>query len=270
MITKKLISLSVFLFLFIIIAQKGICAGEVTELIDIPTSAVIGKGNYQITNRLFTNGGVMVRGKIGLAPRFNFGITYAGAKIISEDNPDWNPNVAMDFKYRLSDGGEGMPSISVGYDGQGYGPFYKDAPSFKKADPADRDTKSKDRYRYKSKGFFLVFSNEFKNIGGIEIHGGANYSFEAKDDKSGDMFFGLNKKIGPEIMVMVDYDLALNDDDKDYSYGSGKGYLNSGVRWYFAPELSIEFDMLNLTENGKIVGGDRISRMVKINYTSYF
>ncbi|MBI5207191.1 MAG: hypothetical protein HY934_05305 [Candidatus Firestonebacteria bacterium] len=250
------------LLLCIIFIQTKLNAVEINQLIDIPTAAVVRKGNYQIDTRLFTNGGVLLRGEIGLAERFNLGISYGGVKIISEENPEWNPNVAIDAKYRLSDGGVGYPAIGVGYDGQGYGLY----------------NKKDERYRNKSKGLYMVLSHEYKPVG--EMHVGTNYSFEDKDDKSGNVFLGINRWIGPEIMAMADYDLGLNDDDKQgktknnytyKTYGSGKGYLNAGIRWYFAPELVLEFNVLNITRNGKKeLDDDKVSRIIKISYTNYF
>ncbi|MBI4651004.1 hypothetical protein HY745_06935 [Candidatus Desantisbacteria bacterium] len=257
-INEKFIVFAVILA--ILVLPHVLTASEENQLIDIPTAAIVRKGNYQITTRLYKDGGLLVRGNIGLMQRFNLGISYGGTRIIDQEDPELNPSPSVDIKYRLSDGGVGLPAIAVGYDQQGLGASIKD---INVKDPVYK------RYRNKSKGFYLVTTLEFKSLGGLEAHGGANYSFEDRDDKTGSAFFGINKKIGPEIIMMADYDLALND-DATYSYGNGKGYLNAGLRWYFAPELALEFDMLNLTENGKNQGSDKINRIIKICYTNYF
>ncbi len=249
--------LSIF---FVLLLSNVIIAAENQNLIDIPTAAIVSKGNYQIHTRLYGGGGVLVQGQIGLMQRFNLGISYGAAEIIGQEDPVWNPSPAINIKYRLQDEQPNFPAIAIGYDAQGYGPSFKDANYIEK---------EYKRYRNKSKGFYLVMSKELKSIGGLGLHGGTNYSFEDKDDKSGNMFFGINTNVGSEVMLLADYDLALNDDNEN-SYGNGRGYLNAGIRGYFAPELYLEFDMLNLTENGKNAGSKKINRVIKICYTNFF
>ena len=72
-----------------------------------------------------------------------------------------------------------------------------------------------------------------------------------------------------ELTLLWEYDFAINDNDKT-SIGTGKGYMNVGVRWAFSHNLMLELSIKNILQNNKIVEGvDEVpneSRELKIIY----
>jgi hypothetical protein len=74
------------------------------------------------------------------------------------------------------------------------------------------------------------------------------------ENKDGDNFvnfmFGAEKTLGSAFSVLVEYNLALNDNSTDV-YGEGKGYLNLGIRWSIANGVTVGFDLRDLLENRK-------------------
>ena len=148
----------------------------------------------------------------------------------------WNPRVEFGAKVRVIDEGQSAPALAVGYQSQGYG-AYQDSLS---------------RYTTKSKGFYAVFSKNFgTSFGEMGFHAGVNKSLEDEDgdgDFSG--FVGMDQELGKSLALVVEYDFGLNDNE-DNTLGSGKGFLNAGVRWVVSSQLLLEFDLKNIFQNGE-------------------
>jgi hypothetical protein len=105
-------------------------------------------------------------------------------------------------------------------------------------------------------------------LGTIGVHGGVNYSFETGDgDKDLNLFFGFDKSINPELLLVGEYDFALNDNDSR-SLGAGNGYLNVGIKWIFAGKMNIDFLLKNLLENKN--NHPHMSREIRISYVEIF
>jgi len=131
----------------------------------------------------------------------------------------------------------------------------------------------------KSRGFYGVLSKDVNFIGGANLNVGANYSVEGKEDDSGfDIFASIRKNINNELSVIGEYDFALNDSGQN-KLGEGRGYLNLGLRWDFAPELVIDFQFINVLQNFNTetdeaiyVGEDRnkIARNIAVTYRAFF
>lgn len=231
---------------------------QTTELIDIPTAGLPGKGTYSLSLRMQPYGGLLGGISIGLADRLSLGMSYGGTGIIGYGTPDWNAQVGVQARVRLLDESYVAPAIALGFDSQGYGTFYRDPYN---------------RYDIKSRGFYAVGSKNYIFLGKLGFHAGANYSLERNDgQKTVDFFAGVDKSLSPELTLLGDYDFAFNDNKKDSLFGENNGgYLNVGIRWTFAEKLSTEFDLKNLLKDGQ-EGTDwgRIGRTFKIIYTDHF
>jgi len=253
---KNLIVLTALLFIFT--CCSVLAETQTTELIDIPTAGLPGKGTYSLTLRMQPYGGLLGGISVGLADRLSLGMSYGGTGIIGYGTPDWNAQVGVQARVRLLDESYVAPAIAIGFDSQGFGAFYRD--------PLDR-------YDIKSKGFYAVASKNYIFLGKLGFHAGTNYSLERSDgQKTFDFFGGVEKGLSPEISVLAEYDFAFNDNKEDSLFGENKGgYLNAGVRWTYAEKLSIEFDMKNLLKNGQEdTDWGRIGRTFKILYTEHF
>ncbi|MCZ7613551.1 MAG: hypothetical protein M5T52_08440 [Ignavibacteriaceae bacterium] len=83
-------------------------------------------------------------------------------------------------------------------------------------------------------------SKNFDFLGYMSFHGVVNYSLEGNDgDNFIDLRAGLEKTLGSSFSLLVEYDFAFNDNNTDF--GSGKGYLNAGLRWSIGYRIHSRF-----------------------------
>lgn len=225
-------------------------------MVDTPTAGLLDMGVFDMSIRMYANGGLLGRFHIGLSEKVMFGVSFGGENIIGEGPVRWNPQPGVNIRWRLKDEDYNVPAVVLGFDTQGYGAFIEkiDKPVLNefgievKTVPVEIK-----RYAIKSRGFFAVFSknytffNNFRNNFGVHV--GINYSLETKDkDKDFTVFTGFDLRITDELTILGDYDFATNDDEKD-AFGQGKGYLNAAARWYFMRDFYLQFAMKNILEN---------------------
>lgn len=224
---------------------------ELVSLVDSPTAGVLDKGRFGLDLRLFDGGGAMGTLQAGALKRLMIGVAFGGEGLIGTKEVNWYPRVEVTVRYRILQESVKWPAIVLGYETQGYGAF-----------------RAK-RYASKSKGAFAAFSkNYISNLGQIGIHGGINLSFEDADgDEDISGWVGVDKSINEELGLVVEYDLAIND-DSEQSLGTGQGYLNGGVYWAVAPSLRVGFLARNLLGNGP--GDPKVSRELSLRYSEEF
>ncbi|MEE9169435.1 MAG: hypothetical protein V3U73_06685 [bacterium] len=222
------------------------------SLIDSPTAGTLYRGSYVSNLRAYHNGGLLAGLAVGISNRFYVGISYGGENILGEGKVNWNPDIGFQVAYRLIDENIALPGVSIGYQSQGYGPYLKES----------------ERYTIKSRGFYAAASKNYSFLGDLSFHGGVNLSLENNDtDEDLNFFIGAMKSLNPELSVVAEYDLAINDNGSK-SIGDGKGYLNIGLRWLFANRLAIQFHFKNLLENKENVPSS--NREIKISYLEFF
>lgn len=238
----------------ILISATGTFAQRITQqplLIDMPTAATLDRGSYDLRLRMFANGGLIGGVAVGISNRFMFGLSFGGENIIGEGKVNWNPEPAIQARFRLIDEDYSLPAVTLGFDSQGFGAHVD----------------SLDRFVNKSRGLFAVATKNYAVLHNFGIHGGINYSLENKDDDKGiNIFMGADLSFNREFRVLVEYDLARNDNEHDTQFGSGDGYLNAGLQWAFSDRLFLQFHLKNLLENG----ARNITREFKISYFEYF
>lgn len=131
----------------------------VPEIIDVPTADVIDTYGYQVGFRFYSNGGLLSKPTFGVFPRLNIGFGLDVERVIGNQSADLN-RPTLNAKFRFFDGSRALPSLALGYDGQGY--FY------------DKVT---DEFRQREKGLYLAGSGEIFTPG-LNLHGGVNvYDF---------------------------------------------------------------------------------------------
>jgi hypothetical protein len=226
-------------------------------LVDLPTAGTLPRGFFNIGLRLYDRGGAMGYTDIGLSSRFQLGISYGGNQIVSSRDPDWNPRIGFNLKFRLVDELEYFPAIAIGFTDQGFGAFSSDF----------------DRYTYKSRGFYAVTSRSFyfyKWTSGW--HFGMNYSRESDGDgdKDVNIFGGFDATFNYNLALLLEYDAALNDDRGEYPEisGKGRGYLNLSIKWLFAEDLELEVILKDLLVNRR--DSDTFSRGIRMVYIDSF
>jgi len=78
-----------------------------------------------------------------------------------------------------------------------------------------------------------------------------------------DVRTGVEKTLGSSFSLLVEYDFALNDNNSDF--GSGKGYLNAGIRWSPGPGFTVGFDLRDLLSN-KASSKNAADRSLKVEF----
>jgi hypothetical protein len=228
----------------------------VTDLVDAPTAGMLPSGSFALSIRSERNGGVLGGMTVQPMEAFLMGVEYGGENIIGSGDVDWNPRVEFEGKLRLLQEGYAIPTFALGFTSQGYNGY----------------DEIRERYYIKSKGFYGVASKGFRLLGHLGLHGGINRTLEGDgenvdDDKDVSFFFGLDKGFGESISFILEYDLALNDDEDDgVGVADANGYFNMGIRWNYMGTLFVEFDFRNLREHRN---QDK-NRAVKLEYLEFF
>ena len=251
MLKKKLLVLLVVMsFCSLSWAQQSEI--ETQDLVECPTAGLLPRGSFALDLRMFSEGGLLAGVDVGLTDTFLVGLCFGGTQIIGDSTVVWNPTVGVAVKIRLFDESQLYPAVAVGFDSQGFGKYDKE----------------RERYTTKSKGFYLALSKGYSFLGTCGLHAGVNYSLEKGDeDKDISGYFGFDKHLGPDFVVVAEYDLARNDNGEN-ALGSGEGYLNAGLRWTFASRLNLELDVKDLLRNAK--GSIRPNRELRVVYLEYF
>lgn len=224
-------------------------------IVDIPTAGTLPRGYYDISVRMFANGGTNAYTNIGLSERFMLGISFGGEKILSGSSIDWNPKIGFSLRFRIVDELEYFPAISIGYSDQGHGTYY--------GEPG--------RYQYKSLGFYGVASRSFYFYRWTAgWHGGINYSLEDDDgDQDMNLFFGTDATFNYNLALLAEYDLALNDNKGSApSAGKGRGYLDLSMKWLFTESLELELIAKDIFVNRR--ESSEISREMRITFVDRF
>lgn len=231
-------------------------------LVDMPTAGTLPRGFYTVGLRLYPNGGALARTDIGLSHRLMVGISYGAEGIISNRDPNWNPKIEFNVKFRIIDEIEVFPAVTVGFCSQGLGAWNSDM----------------DRYAFKSRGFYGVVSRSFYFYDWTSgWHAGINYSMENDIDEETDVniFAGFDATFKYNLALMIEYDAALNDNKSKLPDGTpngfaghGRGYLNSAIKWLVTENLEIEFLMKDLFVNRR--EADTFTRAVRLTYIERF
>jgi hypothetical protein len=225
---------------------------EPRYIIDMPTAGLLPRGSFSIDMDFFQQGGMMMRLNAGIFHSLSFGISYGANHVIGSDKIDPNPLPGINIRLRVMDETTVTPAVMIGFDSQGKEAYIERL----------------ERFTIKSPGFFVSLSKNYSIFGHLSVHGGVNYSLENTDRSKGlNIYSGLEKSFGPEISMLLEYNLGLNDSRSD-AIGRGRGYLSTGFRWSFGRGFTLGFDLKDLFKNQ-----DRTSfgnRTVLIEYVNFF
>lgn len=231
-------------------------------LVDVPTAGTFPRGYFNIGVRFYPNGGAIGNTDIGLSNRLTLGISYGAEDVISNTDPNWNPRIEFNVKFRIVDELEYFPALTVGFCSQGFGAWNEEF----------------DRYTFKSRGFYGVISRSFYFYQWTSgWHAGVNYSLENEVDEERDVngFLGIDATFKYNLALLLEYDIALNDDrstlpdGEPYVFaGKGRGYLNLGIKWLFTKNLEMEAHLKDLLLNRR--QSDTITREISITYIDKF
>jgi hypothetical protein len=234
-------------------------------LVDMPTGCLLEPGTFDAGMRIFPEGGVLGRISVGIADRFMLGMSFGGTDVIGYGKVNWNKNPGVHLKYFLLEESINKPAIAIGFDSQGYGPYFE-TNDWVKDEP--RDTLTVNRYTIKSRGLYCVISKGYFFWRRFGVHLGINRSLEVDDgDRDPTVFLGFDLELGEDVALIGEYDFATNDDG-EHSMKRTRGYLNAGLRWIFMDRIYVEFDfkqLLDKKDDKKYFG-----REIKIAYVQPF
>jgi hypothetical protein len=229
----KKIVLSLLLLLPISVIGQGFDVHP-RHVIDTPTAWPLPQAGFALMARAFGNGGVIASLSVGVSKQFMFGASYGGTHVLGEDSLLWNRAPGIMVRYNLIEESFALPSISIGFESQGYGPYISEL----------------SRYTNKSPGFYVVASKSYEFLEHLDFHGGVNYSLERDDgDRDVNLFTGASLAFNRDFELLGEYDFALNDTKEKVSLGEGTGYLNAGVRLNVKKVVYIEVFLKNLLQN---------------------
>jgi hypothetical protein len=225
---------------------------EPRSIVDMPTAGMLDKGSYGIDLNFYQEGGVLLGFSVGVFDRLNLGLSYGGSHLIGGDTPVMNEIPGLAVKVRILEESTVIPALAIGFDNQGNDGYIKEL----------------SRYLIKSPGFYAVLSKNYSLLGFLSLHGGINYSLERTDgDKDVNGYVGVEKTIGPFVSILVEYNLARNDNGEN-SLGKGSGYLNAAFKWSISGGLTLGVDFKDLLKNG---GEDSVAkRTISLEYIRFF
>jgi hypothetical protein len=223
--------------------RDEIVINQDTSLIDIPTASVGDRGNFNIKTRFYSGGGVLVYMNVGVIDQLNLGASFMVDNLIGYNDTVKLIRPEMQIKFRFYDGGYYIPSLSLGYDGQGY--FY------------DRELK---KYMQKGKGLYFVGTKEIilPNLMG---HLGLN--IPDYDDGYLYSFVGFNYNLEDKINLMLELDNMFHSDYKSR--------FNFGIRFNITSDFNFDIALRNIGRNSKFRNGepDKMERIVQFNTSFY-
>lgn len=222
--------------------STGLLAPE-PDVIDAPTSAVLDYGGYAARSRFFSQGGLLQYAAFGVFQGLNLGGSLNVDGLIGSGQSVHvrAPNVQV--KWRFYDGDRLLPSLAVGFDGQGY--LYNQISH---------------RYNERQRGFYLVGTEEL-GLPGLEAHPSINIS--DTDTNAIGAAIPLTYNIRDKVLVMFEWDNINNFLDSR---------VNSGLRFYVTPHFTVDFDVRSIGQGGSF--SDNASRgperIVQLKYSANF
>lgn len=259
---KRFITAAFMLYAFLAVSLASGAKAINIDLVDTPTANTLNKGEYYLQFHFYQEGGILIKGSAGLAERLTIGASYGGLGIIGTEAIEGNPEPAFSLKYKISEEGKDSPvSIAVGYDGQGYGKYYRQGEKI--AINGAEATLTRSFYQVNSKGFYLAFSKQFEDLN-LDSHGGINHSLEDDPGKAGISFFlGGEFEVIPNFSLKLEYNNGFHDridpqdvseSDSDATLRKAGGEINLGFKIQYSPQLTLEIGFKDLssryTESG--------------------
>lgn len=224
---------------------------ELRYLIDLPTAGILQKGKIALNFEILPLGTLISKIEVSPFSNLSLGISYGAYNFIGNGNIDLYKIPGFHAKFRVFKETRLLPSFSFGFNSQGKGSYVD----------------SLKRFTTKSPGIFIGVTKNYKLLGYLSLHGVMNYSLENFDDGNINFGFGLEKTFGPFVSILLEYDLALNDNSTN-SIGKNKGYFNIGFRLSPAGGLTIGADVKDILKNNGSQNSSSAGRSIYIEYVS--
>ncbi len=218
-----------------------------TMVIDTPTAYTLDRGIYQFSFLAYNNGGVELKGLIGLHDNLFLGVSVDFESFIGKDK--MKPNIpGVIAKLKITDGWETFPiSFALGYDS-----FYIGEEG--RVDDAENEL---DRMIYGpyfvvTKPIYLFDDEQHLNFG---IRMPAQPYFVPEDSA---YFVSLDVPLGEMFTFKIEGERIYYNFDRPREW-----LLNVGLKYSYLNHIGIEFDVMFQKQ-------DRANRMLRIEYIDEF
>ena len=213
------------------------------DVIDAPTSGVLDYRGYSSRSRFYSRGGILEYLSFGVYPGVNIGASASVDGLIGDEKHVRLRAPTAQVKYRFFEGDEVLPSMAVGYDGQGY-----------------RYNVGDKRYNERQRGFYVVGTKEV-GTPGLQIHPSLNIS-----DFNSNAIFGslpLTLNIRDKAEFLLEWDNIANWSDSR---------LNLGLRAFLTQNFHVDFAVRSLGRGGEYSDGSPkgTERIVQLKYSNSF
>jgi hypothetical protein len=206
---------------------------QALELINIPTTDTLKKGDLALLFRIYDEGGLVIDSRFGLAKRVVVGIPLDLQNAIGDEKMETSLPLVLSGRIRITDGTKRFPSLAIGYhDPYGYKKRWLD----EKAEPRKRIKGIKGLYLVASKPILLLDTK-------IDSHFGLLADVEDYEKGGLSLFCGAEVGIGSGMKFSLEAgDIPLDKGEEGREAG-----LCLGMKWNLAPRLSLEFDLIDLS-----------------------
>lgn len=214
-----------------------------TEIIDAPTTAVLDNYGFGSRSRFYSRGGILQYINFGVYPNVNIGASGSIDGIIGDEKHVRLRAPTAQVKWRFYDGDEELPSLAIGFDGQGY-----------RYNAADR------RFNQRQRGFYFVATKEVL-ASGLQVHPSFNISDFDTNGIFGSLPVTLN--IRDKVSLLLEWDNINNWSDSR---------LNAGIRFYVTNGFHVDFAARSLGAGGFYSDGAAkgSERIVQLRYSTSF
>jgi hypothetical protein len=214
-----------------------------SDVIDAPTSAVLDDHAYSTRSRFYSQGGILEYLSFGVYPGVNLGASAAIDGLIGAQKNVRVRAPDAQVKWRFFEGDEALPSMAVGYDGQGY-----------------EYNSGFQRFNQRQRGFYVVGTKEL-GLPGFEIHPSFNIS-----DFNSNAIFGslpLTLNIRDKAELLLEWDNIANWSDSRF---------NAGLRFFLTQNFHVDFAVRAIGAGGYYSDGQPKGpeRIVQLKYSNSF
>jgi hypothetical protein len=214
-----------------------------SDIIDAPTSAVLDDHAYSTRSRFYAQGGILEYLSFGVYPGVNLGASAAVDGFIGDEKNVRMRAPTAQVKWRFFEGDQALPSMAMGYDGQGY-----------RYNNGDR------RFDQRQRGFYIVGTKEL-GIPGFQFHPSFNIS-----DFNSNAIFGtlpITLNIRDKAELLLEWDNIANWSDSRF---------NAGMRFFLTPNFHVDFAVRAIGAGGFYSDGapKGPERIVQLKYSNSF
>lgn len=223
-------------------AREGSLAPD-TEIVDAPTTAVLDNYGYSSRSRFYSRGGILQYLSFGVYPNVNLGASASVDGLIGDEKHVRLRAPTAQVKWRFFEGDNELPSLAIGFDGQGY-----------------RYNAGDKRFNQRQRGFYIVATQEV-GVPGFQVHPSFNISDFDSNALHGAIPLTLN--IRDKVSLLAEWDNIANWSDSR---------LNAGMRFYVTSGFHVDFAARAIGAGGFYNDGAAkgSERIVQLKYSAAF